>query len=89
MEDKGGNGTAFVECSSQSGRFNISETIFAAIQGLHFIGCGCNRVSQVEQFIIEDAILQGAEGRGTVLMLNEVNSGTIFLDINFSFTSSS
>ena len=51
-----GNGTVFVECGSQSGRFNISETIFATIKGLHFIGCGGNRVSQVEHFIIEDTI---------------------------------
>ena len=46
----------FVECGSQSGRFNVSEITFAMIKDLHFIGCGGNRVSQVEQFIVEDTI---------------------------------
>ena len=34
----GSNGTVFVECGSQSGRFNIniSETTFAMIKVLHF-----------------------------------------------------
>ena len=39
-KDIGGNGTVFVECGSQSGRFNISVTTFAMIKDLHFIGCG-------------------------------------------------
>ena len=43
----------FVECGSQSGMFNISETTFAMIKDPHFIGCGRNGVSQVEQFIVE------------------------------------
>ena len=51
-KDKGGNGTVFVECGSQSERINISETTFTMIKDLHFIGCGGNRVSQVEQKII-------------------------------------
>ena len=72
-----GNGTVFVECGSQSGRFNISETTFASIKGLHFIGCGGNRVSQVDQFAIEDTIFQGVEGRGTALVLNEVAAASI------------
>ena len=76
-KDIGGSGTVFVECDSRSGRFNISETTFATVQGLHFIGCGGNRVSQVEQFIVEDTIFQGVEGRGTALVLNEVSDATI------------
>ena len=50
-KDIEGNGTVYVvhiECGSQSGRFNISKTMFATIKGLHFIGCGGNRVNQVE-----------------------------------------
>ena len=73
----GGNGTVFVECGSQSGRFNISETIFAMIKDLHFIGCGGNRVSQVKQFIVEDTIFEGVEGRGTALVLNVVTDASI------------
>ena len=73
----GGNGTVFVECGSQSGRFNISETTFVMTKDLHFIGCGGNRVSQVEQFIVEDTIFEGVEGRGTALVLNEVTDANI------------
>ena len=64
-------------CSSQSERFNISQTTFVTIKGLHFVGCGGNRVSQVGQLIVKDTIFQGAEGRGTVLALNEVNAVSI------------
>jgi predicted outer membrane repeat protein len=73
----GSNGIVFVECGSQSGRFNISETTFAMIKDLHFVGCGGNRVSQVEQFIVEDTIFEGVEGRGTALVLNEVTAVSI------------
>ena len=73
----GGNGTVFVECGSQSGRFNISETTFATIKGLHFVGYGGNKVSQVEQFIVEDTIFEGVQGRGTALVLNEVNDASV------------
>ena len=77
-KDIGSNGTVFVECAAgQSGRLNISETTFTTIQGLHFIGCGGNRVSQVKQFIIEDTIFRGVEGRGTALLLNEVTAVSI------------
>ena len=73
----GGNGTVFVECGSQSGRFNISETTFAMIKDVHYVGCGGNRVSQVEQFIVEDTIFEGVEGRGRTLVLNEVTDAKI------------
>ena len=75
--DIGGNGTVFVECGSQSERFNISEITLAMIKDLHFIGCGGNRVSQVKQFIVEDTIFQGVEGRGTALALNKVTAASI------------
>ena len=83
------SGTVFVECDSQSGRFNISETTFATVQGLYFIGCGGNRVSQVEQFIVEDTIFQGVEGRGTALVLNEVSAASIVRSLFHSNTHSS
>ena len=87
--DIGGSGTVFVECDGQSGRFNISETTFATVQCLHFIGCGGNRVSQVEQFIVEDTIFQGVEGRGTALVLNEVSAASIARSLFHSNTHSS
>ena len=67
----------FVECGSRSGRFNIIEITFATIKDLHFIGCGGNRVSQVEKFIVEDTIFEGVEGRGTALVLYEVTDASI------------
>ena len=77
-KNTGGSGTVFVECGSQSGRFNISDITFAAIKGLHFIGCGGNIVSNVEQFIIEDTIFQGMQkGKGTALVLNKVSNTSI------------
>ena len=71
------NGTVFVECCSQSGRFNISEIVVVIVKGLHFIGCSGNKVSQVEQFIVEDTTFQGVEGRGTALVLNQVIAASI------------
>ena len=88
-KDREGSGTVFVECDSQSGRFNVSETTFATVQCLHFIGCGGNRVSQVEQFIVEDTIFQGVEGRGTALVLNEVSDASIVRSLFHSNTHSS
>ena len=66
------NGTVIVECESQSGRFNISEIAFVTIRGLNFMGCGGNKASQVEEFIIEDTAFQGVENRGTALILNDI-----------------
>ena len=69
--------TVFVECVSESERFDISETTFVSIKGLHFIGCGGNTVTQVDQFILEDTIFQGMEGSGTALVLNVVAAASI------------
>ena len=85
----GGNGTVFIECGSSSGRFNISETTFAMIKDLHFVGCGGNRVSQVKQFRVEDAIFEGVEGRGTALVLNQVTDASITRSSFLSNTHSS
>ncbi len=73
----GSYGAVFIECDSQLGRFDISDTTFVTIKDLHFVGCGGNRVSQVEQFIVEDTIFEGVEGSGTALLLNEVTAVSI------------
>ena len=63
-----------VECKSQSGRFVVCETTFASIKCLHFNGCGGNTVTKANELLVEDTIFQGVEeGRGTALVLNEVN----------------
>ena len=73
------NETVMIKCPSQSERFIVNETTSAAIKGLHFIGCGGNTVTTVEELIVEDTIFQGVEGegRGTALVLIEVNSTKI------------
>ena len=70
-----GNKTVMIECMSPNERFIVNETTFATIKGLHFIGCGGNTVTRVEELVVEDTIFQGVEGegRGTALVLNEVN----------------
>ena len=74
MESQG-NEMVTIECSSQYERFIVNKTTFATIKGLHFIGCGGNTVTRVEELVVEDTIFQGeaGEGRGTALVLNEVN----------------
>ena len=71
------NETALVECISQLGRFNISEATSVSIKGLHFIGCGSNRVSQVTWLTIADSVFQDVEDNNTVLELNGVDIANI------------
>ena len=71
------NETVFVECNSQLGRFDISETTYVSIKSLTFIGCGGNRVSQVTSLIIADSTFQEVLEKSTVLVINEVNATNI------------
>ena len=71
------NERVFVECIRHLGRFNISEATFVSIKGLHFIGCGSNRASQVTQLTIADSIFQDVEDNSTVLELNRVDIANI------------
>ena len=77
MKNLQDNGTVFVECNSQSGKFNISNTTFVSITGLHFIGCGGNLIAWVNYFTLEDSTFQGIEGRSRALLMKELNSATI------------
>ena len=69
------NETVMIECMSPNERFVVYDTTFASIKGLHFIGCGGNTVTTVEELVVEGTIFQGVEGegRGTALVLNKVN----------------
>ena len=71
------NETVFIECISQLGRFDISETIFASIKGLNFIGCGSNRVSWVTWLMIADSTFQGVENLSKVLVICNVSTTKI------------
>lgn len=55
------NRAIYVECVTESERFNISKITFASIEGLHFIGCGGNMITKVDQLTISDTIFQGIE----------------------------
>ena len=81
-----GNETIFVECSTRSGRFHISETTSVSINGLHFIGCGSNKVSQVKWLTITSSTFQGVQEGNTVLVLKEISAATI---VRCSFLSNS
>ena len=85
-KDGVGNETAFVECSNHSGRFHIRETTSVSINGLHFIGCGSNNVSQVNWLTINSSTFQGVQRGNAVLVLNEVSTATI---VRCSFLSNS
>lgn len=86
------NETVFIECVNKSGRFEISNANFVSVNGMHFYGCGGNEVSQVVNFIVEDAIFQGVEADGkssSSLVINEVNNASIQRSIFISNTPSS
>ena len=85
-KDGVGNETIFVECSTRSGRFHISETASVSINGLHFIGCGSNNISQVNWLTITSSTFQGVQTVNTVLVLNELSTATI---VRCSFLSNS
>ena len=85
-KDGVGNETIFVECSTRSGRFHISETTSVSINGLHFIGCRSNNISQVNWLTINSSTFQGVQEGNTVLVLNEVSAATI---VRCSFLSNS
>ena len=76
-KDGVGNETVFVECLTRSGRFRIRKTTSVSINGLHFISCGSNNVSQVNWLTITSSTFQGVQEGNTVLVLNEVSTATI------------
>ena len=78
--------SVFIQCRNELGRVYVNDTTLVLIGGLHFIGCGHNTVTQVEELVIFDTTFQGVDGRGTALMLNAVIVATI---IDSSFLSNS
>ena len=71
------NEKIFVECTNQWGRFDISEATYASINNLHFVGCGSNRVSQVQLLTITDSTFQHVVNQRTVLKINKVVTANI------------
>ena len=83
-KDRLDNETVFVECSNQSARLYISDTISATIKDLHFIGCGDNKVSHVSWLTISGTTFQDVMNKRSVLALNKISAATI---ISSSFLS--
>ena len=71
------NDSVTIECHNETGRFIICNTTFVLIGSLHFIGCGHNTVTQVEELVIFDTTFQGVDGRGRALLLNAVTAASI------------
>ena len=67
------NGSVIVQCVNQSTSLNISETTFVSIFKLHFIGCGSNQFTNVDELLIEDTIFQGGKESGPTLILTAVS----------------
>ena len=70
-------GDAMIKCTSQSVRFEISNADNATIIGLHFVGCGGNVISQVNQFELQYSTFEGMEGTRTALILNDTTMASI------------
>ena len=66
-----------LECSSQSGSFNISESTFVLIKDIRFIGCRINLFNNIENLVIEDSTFQGVQPSYSALVLLEVTSASI------------
>ena len=81
MKTRDNNKLVTINCKSHSGRFVINETTYASIKCLHLNGCGGNTVTKAKRLLVEDTIFQGVhvegEGKGTALVLNEVNFARI------------
>ena len=72
-----GSRSAIIECKGQSARFNISNTTFISMAGLHLVGCGGNFFTMVNHFMLEDSIFQGIVGKSRALSLVEVGSAIV------------
>ena len=75
--------SVYIECVNGTEKFMINGITSALIRGLHFVGCGGNRVTMTKELTVEDTIFEGTEfddtshttfqGSGTALSLDNVN----------------
>ena len=74
-----GNETVFIECTNRIdiGRFDIKRTTSAYLNGLNFIGCGNNRVTNVIWLTIADSTFHSVEDKSTVLELYNIDTAKI------------
>ena len=76
--------SVFIECIGGTEKFMINETISVLIRGLHFVECGGNRITMIEELTVDETIFEGMEvddntfeGSGTALVLDNVNYASI------------
>ena len=71
--------TAFVRCFGQLGRFQVRNSTFVWIKGLHFIGCRGNEIVQVKDLVLENATFHGVSlgSWNSSLVLHRVANGEI------------
>ena len=79
-------GSVQVNCTNQSGRFEIGQADIVSISGLHFMGCGGNLVTQVNQFTLKDTIFQGMRGSGTALLVNGTDCFMLLSKFNWQYS---
>ena len=60
-----------IRCTSNS-NIQFSRLQYTLISNLEFIGCGGNRIENVDELVVEDAIFKGQENSGTALDLTAV-----------------
>ena len=74
-----------IACANQGARFEFTSIFHVLVSGVHFLGCGRNRVDSVKSFILVNSSFEGQKGNsGTALEL--VNST---IEIKRSFFSNS
>ena len=68
------NSAVLIDCSIGTlGRLKINLTTFVFMNGwLHFIGCGDNKISMVNQLAIEKIVFQSVVDSSTALKLNAI-----------------
>ena len=59
--------SVFIKCISGTEKFMINEASSALIRGLHFVGCGGNRVTMTKELTVEDTIFEGTEFDDTIV----------------------
>ena len=73
-----GSGAVLIECNNYLGMLSVNLTAFVCIRGgLHFIGCGWNKISVVDELVMEDVIFEGVIDSVTALKLSEISFAII------------
>ena len=83
---KNGSELVVIECTNHTVNFGINDVNFAMISGIHFLGCGDNKIAATRNFQVQDTIFQGGNRSGSALVLNSVISTTIVGSSFFSNT---